>query len=330
MAKYDLGLSGYNSIFSTEQERNENANTEKVVSIPIESISDFKGHPFHVSMDDDMVKLIDSVKENGLLMPALVRPSKDGNGYEMIAGHRRKFALQQLTIKEINAIVRDIDDDQATILMVDSNIQRENILPTERGKAYKMRLEAMKHQGKVFGDISEDVTLKYNKSTSAQVGPKLGYFSRSNEELAAQLGISRNQIKRFIRLTFLIEPLQQMVDGRYEDKRFVIAFNPGVELSFLKENEQESLVEMIKEFDATPSLTQAQQFKQASKDGVLDESYIRGVLSIEKPNQREPRPIDWNKYNKYFPKNYTQEQKEQLVDKLLGAWAKKREKGHER
>lgn len=329
MAKYDLGLSGYNSIFSTEQERKEDANTEKVVSIPIESISDFKDHPFHVSMDDDMVKLIDSIKENGLLMPALVRPSKDGNGYEMIAGHRRKFALQQLNIKEINTIVRDIDDDQAIILMVDSNIQREHILPTERGKAYKMRLEAMKHQGKILGNYSGDIGINYTKSTSTQLGQKLKSLY-SVEELAREIGISRNQIQRFIRLTYLIEPLQQMVDGSYEDKRFVIAFNPGVELSFLKENEQESLVEMIKEFDATPSLTQAQQFKKASKDGVLDESYIRGVLSIEKPNQREPRPIDWNKYNKYFPKNYTQEQKEQLVDKLLGAWAKKREKGHER
>lgn len=328
MAKYDLGLSGYNSIFSTEQERQEDTNTEKVVSIPIESISDFKDHPFHVSMDDDMIKLIDSVKENGLLMPALVRPNKNGNGYEMIAGHRRKFALQQLNVKEINAIVRDIDDDQATILMVDSNIQREHIFPTERGKAYKMRLEAMKHQGKALDFTNEDIGINYGKSTCRQVGDKLGV--KSIHLLSEEIGVSRRQIQRYIRLTYLIEPLQQMVDGRYEDKRFVIAFNPGVELSFLKENEQESLVEMIKEFDATPSLTQAQQFKQASKDGVLDESYIRGVLSIEKPNQREPRPIDWNKYNKYFPKNYTQEQKEQLVDKLLGAWAKKREKGHER
>lgn len=319
MAKYDLGLSGYNSIFSTEQERKEDTNTEKVVSIPIESISDFKGHPFHVSMDEDMIKLIDSVKENGLLMPALVRPSKDGNGYEMVAGHRRKFALQQLNIREINVIIRDIDDDQATILMVDSNIQREHVLPTERAYAYKMRLEAMKHQGKQL----------LIDSTSSQVGTKYSK-GRADAELSELVGLSRNQLQRFIRLTYLIEPLQQMVDGRYEDKRFVIAFNPGVGLSFLKENEQKALFEMIKEFDATPSLTQAQQFKQASKDGVLDESYIRGVLSIEKPNQREPRPIDWNKYNKYFPKNYTQEQKEQLVDKLLGAWAKKREKGHER
>ena len=273
-----------------------------------------------------MIKLIDSVKENGLLMPALVRPSKDGDGYEMIAGHRRKFALASLGNTEIKAIVANIDDDQATIMMVDSNIQREHVLPSERGKAYKMRFEAMRHQGKTLVNVDEDLGIEYNKSTSGQVGPK----SWTIAQIAKQTSDSERQIKRFIRLTYLIEPLQQMVDGTYEDKRFVIAFNPGVELSFLKENEQESLVEMIKEFDATPSLTQAQQFKQASKDGVLDESYIRGVLSIEKPNQREPRPIDWNKYNKYFPKNYTQEQKEQLVDKLLGAWAKKREKGHER
>lgn len=326
MGKYDLGLNGYSSIFSTEQERNEDANTEKVVSIPIDSIKDFKNHPFHVSMDEEMIKLIDSVKENGLLMPALVRPSKDGDGYEMIAGHRRKFALASLGNTEIKAIVANIDDDQATIMMVDSNIQREHVLPSERGKAYKMRFEAMRHQGKTLVNVDEDLGIEYNKSTSGQLGPK----SWTIAQIAKQTSDSERQIKRFIRLTYLIEPLQQMVDGTYEDKRFVIAFNPGVELSFLKENEQESLVEMIKEFDATPSLTQAQQFKQASKDGVLDESYIRGVLSIEKPNQREPRPIDWNKYNKYFPKNYTQEQKEQLVDKLLGAWAKKREKGQSR
>ena len=319
MGKYDLGLNGYSSIFSTEKERQEDTNVEKVVSIPIESISDFKNHPFHVSLDEDMVKLIDSIQDNGILMPALVRPKKDGEGYEMIAGHRRKFALQQLGLKEINAIIRDIDDDQATILMVDSNIQREHVLPTERAYAYKMRLEAMKHQGK---QLLVD-------STSSQVGTKYTKV-RADAELSELVGISRNQLQRFIRLTYLIEPLQKMVDGTYDDKRFTIAFNPGVELSFLKEKEQESLVDLIKEFDATPSLTQAQQFKQASKDGVLDESYIRGVLSVEKPNQREPRPIDWNKYNKYFPKNYTQEQKEQLVDKLLGAWAKKREKGQSR
>lgn len=319
MGKYDLGLNGYSSIFSTEKERQEDTNVEKVVSIPIESISDFKNHPFHVSLDEDMVKLIDSIQDNGILMPALVRPKKDGEGYEMIAGHRRKFALQQLGLKEINAIIRDIDDDQATILMVDSNIQREHVLPTERAYAYKMRLEAMKHQGK---QLLVD-------STSSQVGTKYTK-GRADAELSELVGISRNQLQRFIRLTYLIEPLQKMVDGTYDDKRFTIAFNPGVELSFLKKKEQESLVDLIKEFDATPSLTQAQQFKQASKDGVLDESYIRGVLSVEKPNQREPRPIDWNKYNKYFPKNYTQEQKEQLVDKLLGAWAKKREKGQSR
>ena len=170
MPKLDLGLPSYDSLFSTEEERQE-ANSEKVMTISIDKITDFKEHPFHVTMDEDMAKLIDSIKENDMLMPALVRPKKDGT-YEMISGHRRKFALSQLGRKEMNVIIRDLDDDQATILMVDSNIQRENIYPSERGYAYKMRLEAMKHQGKKVDINVDDVPVEYSKSTSTQVEQK--------------------------------------------------------------------------------------------------------------------------------------------------------------
>lgn len=215
MPKLDLGLPSYDSLFSTEEERQE-ANSEKVMTIPIDKITDFKGHPFHVTMDEDMAKLIDSIKENDMLMPALVRPKKDGS-YEMISGHRRKFALSQLGRKEMNVIIRDLDDDQTTILMVDSNIQRENIYPSERGYAYKMRLEAMKHQGKRIEEIPDDELGIEYKTTSGQVGQKLSN-AVSRDLLAQQLGESSKQIQRFIRLTYLIEPLQEMVDGAMKMK----------------------------------------------------------------------------------------------------------------
>ena len=194
MAKLDLGLPSYDSLFSTEEERQE-ANLEKIVSIPIDKISDFKDHPFHVTMDEDMLKLIDSIKENGILIPALVRPKADGT-YEMISGHRRKYAMSHIGLKEMKVIVRDLDDDQATILMVDSNIQRENIYPSERGYAYKMRLEAMVHQGKKVDINTDNITIKYDK-TSRQVGER----SWSVSELAEQVNESERQVQRFIRLT---------------------------------------------------------------------------------------------------------------------------------
>lgn len=252
LPKLDLGLPSYDSLFSTEEERQE-ANSEKVMTIPIDKITDFKEHPFHVTMDEDMAKLIDSIKENDMLMPALVRPKKDGT-YEMISGHRRKFALSQLGRKEMNVIIRDLDDDQATILMVDSNIQRENIYPSERGYAYKMRLEAMKHQGKRVDINVDDVPVEYSKSTSTQVEQK-SKNKYSVELLGEQLGLDRNQIRRFIRLTYLIEPLQEMVDGRHENE-IKIAFNPAVELSYLTESEQYDLANAIVENQRTPSLAQ--------------------------------------------------------------------------
>lgn len=326
MPKLDLGLPSYDSLFSTEEERQE-ANSEKVMTIPIDKITDFKGHPFHVTMDEDMAKLIDSIKENDMLMPALVRPKKDGS-YEMISGHRRKFALSQLGRKEMNVIIRDLDDDQATILMVDSNIQRENIYPSERGYAYKMRLEAMKHQGKRIEEIPDDELGIEYKTTSGQVGQKLSN-AVSRDLLAQQLGESSKQIQRFIRLTYLIEPLQEMVDGRHENE-IKIAFNPAVELSYLTESEQYDLANAIVENQRTPSLAQCQEFKRLSHDGELTSEFIEDTLSEEKPNQREKLSFQMKEINKYFPKDFTPGKKKDLMIHLLENWAKKRSREQER
>lgn len=323
MPKLDLGLPSYDSLFSTEEERQE-TNTEKVMTIPINKIKDFEGHPFHVTMDEDMAKLIDSIKENDMLMPALVRPKPDGT-YEMISGHRRKFAMSQLGRTEMNVIIRDLDDDQATILMVDSNIQRENIYPSERGYAYKMRLEAMKHQGKSVKEFHGDVGTVYDKSTSCQVGTKL----RSDVALADTTEFSARQIQRFIRLTYLIEPLQEMVDGRNENE-IKIAFNPAVELSYLTESEQFDLVNAIIENQRTPSLAQCQEFKRLSHDGELTADFIEDTLSEEKPNQREKLSFQMKEIDKYFPKDYTPGKKKDLMIHLLESWAKKRSREQER
>ena len=326
LPKLDLGLPSYDSLFSTEEERQE-ANSEKVMAIPIDKITDFKEHPFHVTMDEDMAKLIDSIKENDMLMPALVRPKKDGT-YEMISGHRRKFALSQLGRKEMNVIIRDLDDDQATILMVDSNIQRENIYPSERGYAYKMRLEAMKHQGKRVDINVDDVPVEYSKSTSTQVEQK-SKNKYSVEVLGEQLGLDRNQIRRFIRLTYLIEPLQEMVDGRHENE-IKIAFNPAVELSYLTESEQCDLANAIVENQRTPSLAQCQEFKRLSHDGELTSEFIEDTLSEEKPNQREKLSFQMKEIDKYFPKDFTPGKKKDLMIHLLENWAKKRSREQER
>lgn len=322
MPKLDLGLPTYDSLFSTEEER-QDASAEKVTTIPIDKITDFKGHPFHVTMDEDMAKLIDSIKENNMLMPALVRPKEDGT-YEMISGHRRKFALSQLGRKEMNVIVRNLDDDQATILMVDSNIQRENIYPSERGYAYKMRLEAMKHQGKKIEEIPDDeLGIEYTKSTCGQVGHK------SIDLLANDLGESRKQVQRFIRLTYLVEPLQKMVDGRHENE-IKIAFNPAVELSYLTESEQYDLANAIVENQRTPSLAQCQEFKRLSHDGELTTEFIDDTLSEEKPNQREKLSFQMKEIDQYFPKDFTPGKKKDLMIRLLENWAKKRAREQER
>ena len=327
LPKLDLGLPTYDSLFSIEEER-QDASAEKVTTIPIDKITDFKAHPFHVAMDEDMAKLIDSIKENDMLMPALVRPKEDGT-YEMISGHRRKFALSQLGRKEMNVIVRNLDDDQATIIMVDSNIQRENIYPSERGYAYKMRLEAMKHQGKKIEEIPDDELGIEYKTTSGQVGPKSNEYNRSDYSLAEQLGMSRKQIQRFIRLTYLVEPLQKMVDDRHENE-IKIAFNPAVELSYLTESEQYDLANAIIENQRTPSLAQCQEFKRLSHDGELTTEFIDDTLSEEKPNQREKLSFQMKEIDQYFPKDFTPGKKKDLMIRLLENWAKKRAREQER
>lgn len=309
-----LNINPLDDLFTTEEQRID-AQLEKVVKIPISEISDFKDHPFHVRMDEDMVKLIDSVQQNGILMPSLVRPNKDGTGYEMISGHRRKYACQQNGIQVIDAIVRDLDDDQATILMVDSNIQRENILPTERGFAYKMRLEAMKHQG------------KRTDLTSGQLVQKLG--KTSIEQLSHEVGENYKQIQRYIRLTYLIEPLRDMVDGLDEDG-FTMALNPAYEISFLTEVEQNDLVKTIEDTFATPSLAQAQEMKRKSQSGQLTKDIMFAMLSMEKPNQKTKFTIKSEKINKYFPRSYTDSEKEAVILKLLSEWAKKKERNQSR
>ena len=310
-----LNTNSLDDLFTTEEQR-QDAKLEKVIKIPIHQISDFKQHPFNVRMDEEMNSLIESVQENGILVPVLVRPNKDNDGYEMVSGHRRKFAMQQLGKIEIDAIVRDLDDDQATIIMVDSNIQRENILPSERGFAYRMKLEALKHQG------------KRTDLTSTQVGQKLkGVYSI--EQLAEQVGESRNQIQRYIRLTYLVKPLRDMVDGVSEDG-FKIAMNPAYELSFLTAKEQNDLVQCIYDTLATPSLAQSQELKRLSQSEKLDIDKMMDMLLTDKPNQKEKLSLKMEEINKYFPKSYTPKQKKDLIIKLLGDWAKKKEKSMER
>lgn len=310
-----LNTNSLDDLFTTEEQR-QDAKLEKVIKIPIHQISDFKQHPFNVRMDEEMNSLIESVQENGILVPVLVRPNKDNEGYEMVSGHRRKFAMQQLGKIEIDAIVRELDDDQATIIMVDSNIQRENILPSERGFAYRMKLEALKHQG------------KRTDLTSTQVGQKLkGVYSV--EQLAEQVGESRNQVQRYIRLTYLVKPLRDMVDGVSEDG-FKIAMNPAYELSFLTAKEQNDLVQCIYDTLATPSLAQSQELKRLSQSEKLDIDKMMDMLLTDKPNQKEKLSLKMEEINKYFPKSYTPKQKKDLIIKLLGDWAKKKEKSMER
>ena len=305
-------MSSLDDLFTTEEQR-QDAQLEKVMKIPISEIHDFINHPFGVRLDEDMNKLIESIHDNGVLVPVLVRPDKNGNGYEMVSGHRRKFALEKTGANEIDAIVRELDDDQATIIMVDSNIQRENILPTERGYAYRMKLEAMKRQaGRPLNNLS-------------QVGTNI----RSDQLLAEQVGESRNQIQRYIRLTYLVKPLRDMVDGIHEDG-FKIALNPAYELSFLTTTEQNELVDCITTCLATPSLAQAQELKRKSQSNELDETTMMDMLMSDKPNQKEKLSLKMEEINKYFPKTYTPNQKKELIIKLLGDWARKKERSQER
>ena len=262
----DLGMTPLDDLFSTDESRAE-AQLEKVVTLNPVDITDFPNHPFKVKQDEAMAEMVDSVKQYGVLVPALVRPKADG-GYEMVAGHRRKCAAMLAGITEMPCIIRNLTDDEATIIMVDSNLQRETILPSEKAFAYKMKLEAMKRQG------------QRSDLTSAPLEPKLK-GSRSNEELAASSPDSRSQIQRYIRLTELIPPVLDMVDSSK------IAFRPAVELSYLSKEQQQSLYDTMECEDCTPSLAQAIKMKEFSRDGKLTEEVILSIMQEEKPNQRE-------------------------------------------
>lgn len=282
------------SLFTTQEQRDE-AKLEKVIEIKIKEIDDFPNHPFKVIDNEEMEQMKESVIENGVLIPALVRQKSDGR-YEMISGHRRKFASQLANKDTIPCIVRDLSDDEATIIMVDSNMQREEILPSERAFAYKMKIEAMSNQGK-----------RTDLETSSQVGKKLNAY----EELADETGESRNQIHRFIRLTNLIPELLEKVDNKD------IAFNPAVELSYLTEEEQYALLDCIEYNDCTPSHAQSIVLKKLSQAGELNEDKIDDILAQEKPNQIPKMKFSEERIRSVLPKNVENDKIEDFVVKAI-------------
>lgn len=304
-----IKLTSVDDLFSTEESRADEQR-EKVMEISLSEISDFPGHPFKVKADEAMVEMAGSVKQYGILVPGLVRPKADG-GYEMVAGHRRKKASELAGNETMPCIVRELDDDEATIIMVDSNLQRENISPSEKAFAYKMKLEAMNRQG------------QRTDLTSVQVEQKLIGIS-SREMLAKQSGDSSPQIFRYIRLTNLNPNILEMVDEKQ------VAFNPAVEISYLAENEQQSLFETMQSEDCTPSLAQAQRMKKLSQDGRLNTDVIFSILTEEKPNQKEKLNIQYDRVGRFFPKHFSVKQKEDLIVQLLESWYKKRHRDKER
>ena len=289
----DLGMTPLDDLFSTDESRAE-AQLEKVVTLNPADISDFPNHPFKVKQDEAMAEMVDSVKQYGVLVPALVRPKADG-GYEMVAGHRRKCAATLAGITEMPCIVRNLTDDEATIIMVDSNLQRETILPSEKAFAYKMKLEAMKRQGQRSDLTSTPLVSK----------------SRSNEELGQKNGDSREQVRRFIRLTELIPSVLDMVDSGK------IAFRPAVELSYLSIEQQQSLYDTMECEDCTPSLAQAIKMKEFSRDGKLSAEVILSIMQEEKPNQREKPAFRDERITRLIPKSIPRGQETDFVIRAL-------------
>lgn len=302
----NIKLTSYDDIFQTDEEK-QDASREKVEEIPLSELHTFKDHPFQVRDDDSMRDTAESIQKYGVLVPAIARPRSEG-GYELISGHRRKRGCELAGRKTMPVIVRKLDDDAATIIMVDSNLQRENILPSERALAYKMKLEAMKRQAG-----------RPSKENVSQVGTQ----KRSDQIMAEQVGESRNQIQRYIRLTQLSSELLQMVD----DKK--IAFNPAVELSYLKPEEQTLLLDEIAKQEATPSLSQAQRLKKYSQDDKLDANVMDAIMTEEK-KEEEKITLHGDRLKKYFPKSYTPKQMEDTIFKLLEQWQKKRQREQER
>lgn len=300
----NVKLATVDDLFSTEESRT----SEKVVEIPLPDLHSFKNHPFKVRDDEAMMETADSVRQYGVLVPAIARPDPDG-GYELIAGHRRRRASELAGKETMPVIVRDLDDDAATIIMVDSNLQREELLPSERAFAYKMKLEAMKHQG-----ARTDLT-------SVQVEQKLSARDRVAKEAGEKSGV---QVMRYIRLTVLIPPLLDMVDEKK------IAFNPAYELSFLKPEEQQMLLETMDYEQATPSLSQAQRMKKFSQDGKLTEEVMLAIMSEEKKGEPDKVTLTGDMLRKYFPKSYTPQKMQETIIKLLEQWQRRRQQQHER
>ena len=302
-------LAPYDDLFSTEESR-QDAKLEKVREIPLSELHPFKNHPFKVKDDEAMMETADSVRQYGVLVPAIARPDPEG-GYELVAGHRRHRASELAEKETMPVIVRDLDDDAATIIMVDSNLQRESLLPSERAFAYKMKLEAMKRQAG-----------RPTKGNGSQLGNHFG--KKSSELLAEQVGQSKNQIFRYIRLTELIPELLNMVDEKK------IALNPAYELSFLKKEEQRDLLDAMDSEQATPSLSQAQRLKKYSQEGHLTLDMMRVIMGEEKKSDLDRVTFTSDTLRKYFPKSYTPQRMQETIIKLLEAWQKKRQRDQER
>ena len=302
----NISLTSYDDIFETDESRAE-SQLERVQSIRLNALVPFKEHPFKVIDDEAMLRTTESIAQYGVLTPLIARPLEDG-GYEIISGHRRAHAAEMAGLTEVPVLVRDMDDDAATVLMVDSNLQRENILPSERAYAYKMKLEAMKHQG------------ERTDLTSVQVGPKLDAASKIGDDT----GESRSQIKRYIRLTNLIPELLDMVDQKQ------ISFNPAVELSYLAPEEQEIFMQAMDEVQAAPSLSQAQRLKKLSQEGGFTLDAAREIMNEVKKGDLERVTFRNEQLRKYFPRSYTTQQMQNIILKLLDQWQKKKGRDQER
>jgi ParB family chromosome partitioning protein len=302
----NISLKSYDSIFQNDEQRN----SEEIKPVPILELKPFTEQPFKVRLDEDMDALVDSIKQCGVLTPIIARPHKDG-GYEILSGHRRVKACELAGITQIPVVVKNLDDDTATILLVDSNLQREHILPSEKAFAYQMKLEAMKR--KAGRPLKENVS---------QIGTNFEKV-RSDEELAEQVGESRNQIQRYIRLTNLIDPILQMVDDNQ------IAMNAAVELSYLGSKEQAAVMQSIEKEDTSPSIAQAKKIRKFHQDGKLNEAVIDSIMMEQKPETIKIT-LGEDKLKKYFPKSYTKAKMEEIILKLLDKWHRQRENEKER
>ena len=305
----NISLTSYDDIFETDKSRAE-SQLERVQSIRLSALVPFKEHPFKVVDDEAMLRTTESIAQYGVLTPLIARPLEDGS-YEIISGHRRAHAAELAGLTEVPVLVRRMDDDAATVLMVDSNLQRENILPSERAYAYKMKLEAMKHQAG-----------RPTQENYSQVGNNSGKLS--SEEMAEELGTSKNQIFRFIRLTNLIPEVLDMVDQKQ------ISFNPAVELSYLKAEEQEMFIQAMDEVQAAPSLSQAQRLKKLSQEGCFTLDAAREIMNEVKKGDLERVTFRNEQLRKYFPRSYTTQQMQNTILKLLDQWQKKKGRDQER